>query len=109
MHLQSHLFCQIAMCPFRSAFNPLMMWVLNCMRKPVQLHSCQPFRFWQNSSAFYTIFHHSDRNDQIPPKLKKFGNANTMDKDYACARRASAKYISMFLFHHAAASLHLFL
>ena len=50
-------------------------------------HSCQPFRFWRNSSAFYTIFRHSDRNDQILPKLKNFGNANTMDKDYVCARR----------------------
>src|SRR6218665_3155944 len=38
-------------------------------------HSCQPFRFWRNSSAFYTIFRHSDRNDQIPPKLKKFSNS----------------------------------
>src|SRR6218665_1784318 len=72
-------------------------------------HSCQPFRFWRNSTAFYTIFCHSDQNDQIPPKFKKFGNANTMDKDYACARlNISAKYIYV-LFHRAAARLHLFL
>jgi len=55
-------------------------------------HSCQPFRFCRNSSAFYTIFRHSDRNGQIPPKLKKFGNANTILR--ACA--SQAKYISMF-------------
>jgi len=25
--------------------------------EPDLMHSCQPFRFWRNSSAFYTIFH----------------------------------------------------
>src|SRR6218665_198591 len=34
-------------------------------------HSCQPFRFWRNSSDFYAIFRHSERNDRTPPKLKK--------------------------------------
>ena len=62
--------------------NGINISTFNCL-----MHSCQPFRFWWNSSAFYTIFRHSIRNDQIPPKLKKFGNANTMDKGYASARR----------------------
>jgi len=44
-----------------------------------------------NHSDFGGIFplftQYSDRNDQIPPKFKKIGNANTMDKGYTCARR----------------------
>src|SRR6218665_1045308 len=71
-------------------------------------HNCQPFRFWRNSSAFYTIFRHFDRNDQIPPKFKKIDNANTMDKDYAFARLCIREIYFNVLFH-AAASLHLFL
>src|SRR6218665_3262330 len=73
------------------------------------MHSCQPFRFWRNSSAFYTIYRHSDPNDEIPPKFKKFGNANTMDKDYARVQRVQGQIYFNVLFHHAAAHLHLFL
>src|SRR6218665_2571858 len=72
------------------------------------MHSCQPFRFWRNSSAFYTIFRHSDRNDQIPPKFKKIGIANTKDKDYGVCKSLHPLNINV-LFHHASARLHLFL
>ena len=41
-------------------------------------HSCQPFRSWWNSSDFYAIFRHSDRNNRIPPKLKKIMLHNTL-------------------------------
>src|SRR6218665_1275891 len=75
---------------FLMKINLVFVELLNCKFlscKTQSIHSYQPFRFWRNSSAFYAIFRHSDRNDQIPPKLKKFCNANTiMDKDYACAR-----------------------
>jgi len=38
---------------------------------PYTLNTCQPFLFWWNSSAFYAIFRHSDRNNHIQPKFKK--------------------------------------
>src|SRR6218665_317070 len=59
-------------------------------------HSCQPFRFWQNSSAFYTIFRHSDRNDQIPQKLQNSVTLILWKRTTRVQGAASAKFISMF-------------
>lgn len=40
-----------------------------------EMHSCQPFWFWWNSSAFYSIFCHSDRKNTCPLEENNFMTA----------------------------------